>query len=120
MKHNVKELVIWQKAMALTVSVYESTKSFPREEVYGLTSQVRRSAVSIPSNIAEGAGRNSDKEFLHFLGIANGSSFELMTQIDLASRLQLLEKGKAEKILTEIDEIQKMTRALRNKLVGSV
>ncbi len=79
--HNLKELKIWNKAIDLTVDVYKATASFPSEERYGLTSQARRSAVSIPSNIAEGAGRNSNKEFSNFLGIANGSSYELQTQL---------------------------------------
>jgi four helix bundle protein len=112
MKHNPKELKVWQKAMNLTVDIYKATSDFPKNEVYGITSQIRRCAVSVPSNIAEGAGRNTDAEFNHFLGIANGSSFELMTQIELAQRLQLLDSQTSEKLLSEIDEIQRMTRSL--------
>jgi four helix bundle protein len=67
--HNLKELKIWNKAIELTVDVYKAIAGFPKEEIYGLTSQIKRSAVSIPSNIAEGAGRNSNKEFIYFLGI---------------------------------------------------
>jgi four helix bundle protein len=98
--------------MNLTVDIYKATSDFPKNEVYGITSQIRRCAVSVPSNIAEGAGRNTDAEFNHFLGIANGSSFELMTQIELAQRLQLLDSQTSEKLLSEIDEIQRMTRSL--------
>ena len=77
--HNLKELKIWNKAIDLAVDVYSATTDFPVDERYGLISQSRRAAVSIPSNIAEEAGRNSYKEFNNFLGIANGSSFELQT-----------------------------------------
>ncbi|MBI4690696.1 MAG: four helix bundle protein [Nitrospirae bacterium] len=89
------------------------TKDFPREEVYGLTSQIRRSAVSIASNIAEGAARNSRKEFIQFLYISLGSIAELETQILLAKRLNYL---KAETILFEIDKIRQMTLGLINYL----
>ncbi|HYG50407.1 MAG TPA: four helix bundle protein [Flavobacteriales bacterium] len=82
-----KELKVWNKAMDLVVDVYKVTILFPSEEKFGVTSQVRRSAVSIPSNISEGAGRNSDKEFNQFIGIANGSTCELETQLILAQRL---------------------------------
>lgn len=77
--HNLKELKICTKSVELAVDVYKSTGSFPKEEMYGLTSQTRRSAVSIPSNVSEGAGRNSNNEFFHFHGIANGSSYEVQT-----------------------------------------
>jgi len=83
--HNLQELKIWQKAINLSIGVYEITSNFPKEEKYGLISQIRRSAVSIPSNIAEGAGRNSNKEFVHFLSIANGSAFELQTQLIISN-----------------------------------
>jgi four helix bundle protein len=76
------DLVVWQKSMQLAVSVYELTKQFPREELYGLTSQVRRSAVSIPSNIAEGQGRANPGEFRQFIAIARGSNCELETQLN--------------------------------------
>src|SRR5215475_8589230 len=88
--HNLKELKIWNKAIDLTVDVYKATADFPSDERFGLVSQSRRSAISIPSNIAEGAGRNSKKEFSNFLGIANGSSYELQTQLVISNRLNLL------------------------------
>jgi four helix bundle protein len=73
--HNLKQLKVWNKAMELSVQIYKATSGFPKEEIYSLTSQIRRAAISIPSNISEGAGRNSNKEFTYFLGIANGSSY---------------------------------------------
>lgn len=88
--HNLKELKIWNKAIDLSVDVYKATSGFPSDEKFNLTSQSRRSAVSIPSNIAEGAGRNSNKEFSNFLGIANGSSYELQTQLIISNKLNLL------------------------------
>jgi four helix bundle protein len=82
-----KELLVWQKAIQLTVLVYKLSKAFPREEIYGMTSQIRRCAVSIPSNIAEGAGRLNTPEYQQFLGIARGSHFELQTQLTIAREL---------------------------------
>lgn len=108
-----KDLDVWNKAMDLAFDLYNMTKDFPREEVYGLTSQIRRSAVSIASNIAEGAARNSRKEFIQFLYISLGSIAELETQILLAKRLNYL---KAETILFEIDKIRQMTLGLINYL----
>ena len=117
--HNLKDLKIWQKAIELAADIYEATKEFPREETYGLTSQIRRSAVSIASNIAEGAGRNSVNEFIYFLGISNGSSYELQTQIIIARKLGLLSNITTEKLLKSIDEIQKMNYRLQITLKKS-
>jgi len=114
--HNLKELKIWNKAIDLTVDLYKATASFPSEEKYGLTSQARRSAVSIPSNIAEGAGRNSDKEFSNFLGIANGSSYELQTQLVISNKLNLLNNDLLDDLLKQIDELQKMNFAFQKML----
>jgi len=88
MNKSFRELVVWQKAMELTVAIYLLTKDYPREELFGLTNQLRRCAVSIPSNIAEGQGRISAGEFRQFLGIARGSVCELQTQLELSRRLQ--------------------------------
>jgi four helix bundle protein len=107
--HNLKELKIWNKAMDLAVNVYKATSAFPSDERFGLTSQSRRAAVSIPSNIAEGAGRNSKKEFAHFLGIANGSSFELQTQLVISNKLNLIDSDLLNELLNQIDELQKMS-----------
>ena len=114
--HNYKELKVWQKAVDLATKVYEITKNFPKEEVYGLTSQIRRSAVSIASNIAEGAGRNSRKDFNNFLGISNGSLCELNTQILIASRIRLINEVELKKIQQDIVEIQKMNWSLKKSL----
>src|SRR4051812_39955014 len=100
--NNLKELKIWNKAIDLTVAVYKATSSFPSDERSGLISQSRRSAVSIPSNIAEGAGRNSKKEFSNFLGIANGSSYELQTQLVISNKLSLLSDDLLNDLLSQI------------------
>lgn len=113
--HNFQELKIWQKAMSITEQAYLITSQFPATEKFGLTSQIRRSAVSIASNIAEGAGRNSDKEFRNFLGIANGSANELFTQLLLSQRLNLTKDIKTKLILKEIKEVQKMNYTLIKK-----
>jgi len=113
--HNYQELKIWQKAMDVTEQTYRLTSEFPKEEKYGLTSHIKRSAVSIPSNIAEGAGRNTDGEFKNFLGIASGPSNELFTQLILSHRLELVSENKVIPILNELIEIQKMNYALIQK-----
>ncbi len=114
--NNLKELKIWNKAIDLTVDVYKATSNFPTDERFGLISQLRRAAVSISSNIAEGAGRNSTKEFNNFLGIANGSSFELHTQLVIANRLGMLTVEILEPLLAQIDELQKMTYGFQQML----
>ena len=111
-----KDLLVWQKGIGLVKAVYEITASFPLSEQFGLTSQIRRSAVSIPSNIAEGCGRNSDKELIQFLYIALGSASELETQIIISTELNFLEKEKADLILYSINEIIKMTSSLIKSL----
>ena len=88
---NFRDLVVWQRAVDLVVDVYRATKAWPKEELYGLTNQVRRAAVSIPANVAEGQGRNSPNEFLHHLGIAYGSLCELETHLIIAQRLGYLD-----------------------------
>lgn len=114
--NKLSELKIWNKAIDLTVDVYKATASFPSDERFGLTSQSRRAAVSIPSNIAEGAGRNSMKEFNNFLGIANGSSYELQTQLIIANKLEMLDIDLLNPLLTQIDELQKMTYGFQQML----
>ncbi|MCW2262413.1 MULTISPECIES: four helix bundle protein [Sphingobacterium] len=114
--HNLKELKIWSKSIELATKVYEVVSLFPSEEKFGLSSQIKRSVISIASNIAEGAGRNSGNEFIHFLGIANGSSFELQTQIIIAQNLKLLKVEQAEQLCSQIIEIQKMIFGFLNKL----
>lgn len=102
--------------MDLVVDIYTVTTNFPTDEKFGLTSQLRRCAVSIPSNIAEGAGRDSDKEFLYFLSIALGSSFELETQLILSQRLNLLTKQNLEDLLSLNNYVQNMIVKLRLSL----
>ena len=114
--NKLNELKIWHKAIDLTVGVYKATASFPIDERFGLTSQSRRAAVSIPSNIAEGAGRNSFKEFNNFLGIANGSSYELQTQLLIANKLEMLTIELLNPLLMQIDELQKMTYSFQQML----
>jgi four helix bundle protein len=89
MSHSFRDLLVWQRAMQMTIGIYRLTEEFPRQEIYGLTSQIRRSAVSVPSNIAEGHGRLSSGEYRQFLGIARGSNFELQTQLEIARALKI-------------------------------
>lgn len=114
--HDLNKLRIWVKSIELTKKVYELTKTLPDDEKYGLISQIRRCSVSISSNIAEGAGRESVKEFKYFLSIANGSSFELYTQLIIALELDYIKKKDFEIIEDNIDEIQKMNYNLQRKL----
>lgn len=113
--NNYKELIVWQKSVKLAELVYKLTTKFPKEEKYGLTSQIRRCAVSVASNIAEGAGRNSKKEFRNFLGIANGSLNELNTQLEISKRLKIIENKDLDEIILLSDEIQKMIYTLIKK-----
>lgn len=111
-----KDLIIWKKSMELAKVVYTITDKFPSDERYGIVNQMRRAAVSIASNIAEGAGRESDKEFNYFLSISNGSSYELQTQLLISADIELLKPDKIEKANKLIDEIQKMNYSLRKSL----
>ena len=114
--HRVEDLKIWNKSIKLTKAVYLLIANLPSDEKFGLTSQIKRSVISIPSNIAEGAGRNSQKEFKHFLSIANGSAYELQTQLLLIIELDLITKDKVQPIIELCIEIQKMNYALQQKL----
>jgi four helix bundle protein len=109
-----RDLIVWQKAMDLVESVYAATGSFPREEIYALTSQIRRAAVSIPANIAEGQGRRLTKEYLYFLANARGSLLELDTHLEIALRLQYLDKGSYLDLKTKLDEVGRMLNGLRS------
>ncbi|MBY0527208.1 MAG: four helix bundle protein [Gemmataceae bacterium] len=110
------DLIVWQKSMDLVVHVYQSTESFPQREVFGLTNQVRRAAVSIPSNIAEGQGRATTKDFVHFLHIARGSLQEVETQVLLAGRLQYLVDQEKVEHLNATTEIARILNGLINSL----
>ena len=114
--NNFKELNVWQKAIELVKEVYRLTDNFPNNEQFGLTSQIKRAAVSIPSNIAEGAGRKSNKEFEHFLSISLGSCFELETQIIIGQELNFINSDNCNIVVELILEIQKMIRGLQKSL----
>jgi four helix bundle protein len=116
MMHNFKELKVWNKAVDIAVEVYGITKSFPSEEKFGLTSQINRSAVSVPANIAEGAGRNTNGEFNQFLGIATGSLYELETLLIISEKVGVLPRGKMESLSPHMEEITKMISGLKKSL----
>lgn len=118
--HKIEELKIWKKSIKLTELVYEITLALPSNEKYGLISQIKRSSVSISSNIAEGAGRNSIKEFKHFLSIANGSAYELQTQLILTTVLNLIPKDKIQPVLDLITEVQKMNYSFQKSLESKI
>lgn len=113
---NYKDLIVWQKSIDLVVEIYKTTKDFPREELYGLISQIRRASVSIPSNIAEGYMRFYRKEYIKFLLIALGSCAELETQIILAEKLGFLKVSEKEIIADRINEINRMIMGIVKKL----
>ncbi|MDH2207303.1 four helix bundle protein [Empedobacter sp. GD03644] len=109
-----KDLDVWKKSVDFVTIIYKETQSFPKEEIYGLTNQIRRSAVSISSNIAEGAARNSDKEFIHFLYIALGSLMELDTQLIIARNLIYINEEEFIQLISKLEEIGKMLNGLIN------
>ncbi|MFZ0034951.1 MAG: four helix bundle protein [Sedimentisphaerales bacterium] len=111
-----RDLEIWQRGIVLTEVVYQSTKAFPNEELYGLVSQLRRTAVLIPSNIAEGFARQHNKEYKQFLRISLGSCAELTTQVIIASKLRYIAGKAAVAMVNEIEEISRMTMSLIKKL----
>jgi len=111
-----KELKVWQKSVELVSRIYVNSKSFPKDEKYGLTSQIRRSAVSIPSNIAEGCGRRTAKDFGNFLSIALGSAFELETQLIIAKNLNYLAEDNFKEFESELQHIQNMIIKLQSTL----
>jgi four helix bundle protein len=111
-----QELVAWEKSMALVSDIYRCTQGFPKEEIYGLTSQIRRAAVSVPSNIAEGRGRLTRGEFKQFLGHARGSVFELETQVSIARDLGFLDEKSTKNLLERISEVGRILSGLLNSL----
>ncbi len=114
--HNFEKLLFWQKSIELAKEVYTICVELPKDEQFGLISQIKRAAVSIPSNIAEGAGRSNDREFYHFLGIANASSFELQTQLILTRELNLLNAEKVNSLISNLNEIQRMIYSFKSNL----
>jgi four helix bundle protein len=111
-----RKLLIWQKSMALITKIYFSTNNFPKEEIFGLTSQIRRSSISIPSNIAEGSGRESDKDFLRFLNISTGSLFEMQTQLEIAKNITYLNQEEFNNLYEDSREVERMLVAFIKKI----
>ncbi|GGX14790.1 four helix bundle protein [Aquimarina muelleri] len=114
--HKVEDLKIWKKSIDLAKAVYQLAAELPSNEKYGLISQIKRSSISVSSNIAEGAGRNSNKEFKHFLSIANGSCYELHTQLILVIELNIISKEKVQPVIEFCIEIQKMNYSFQKRL----
>jgi four helix bundle protein len=117
--HNFRELKVWQEGCELVFLIYQASKSFPDAEKFGLTSQMRRAAVSIPSNIAEGSSRSSSKHFLQYLETAYGSAFELETQAILACQLGFITKEKHEALSEAIDKLQRMLYRFMQRIKNS-
>src|SRR5437763_15830431 len=117
MIRHYRDLIAWQRAMDLAQTVYEVSASCPKEEIYGIVSQMRRSAVSIPSNIAEGQGRKSDGDFRRLLAIAHGSICELETQVILAGRLGFLAKEQVDRVLEDSAEVGRLVNGLYSSIV---
>ncbi len=114
-----RDLIVWQRAMDLAVAAYQATSDFPPEETFGLSSQLRRAAVSVAANIAEGYGRASSGEYIHFLGMARGSNLELQTQLEIAARLGMADRQRLERAAALSDEVGRMLVSLIGKLRGS-
>ena len=112
MGRSYKDLFAWQKSMSLVIAIYKATAGFPKDELFGLTSQLRRAAVSIPSNIAEGQGRLSENEFRHFLGQARGSLMEVETQLQIAENLGYLHQEQTSKLLEACAEVGRILNGL--------
>jgi len=106
--HNFKELNIWIEAKNFSVLVYKTTSNFPNSEIFGISSQIKRAAISIPSNIAEGAGRSTNKDFSRFISMSLGSSFELETQLIISNELGFIENENFEGLILKLGAIQKM------------
>lgn len=115
-KANYRNLKVWKEAMEMVLSVYQISKEFPKEEVYGLTSQIRRSAISVPSNIAEGQGRQSKKEFSRFLNIALGSLAEMETQLLLAGNLEYVSGSRMDDALEIVQKVRMLAHGLNRSL----
>ena len=115
---NYRDLLVWQKAMSLVEDVYKLTLRFPTDERFGLVAQIRRAAVSIPSNIAEGQARKSTREFVQFISHAEGSLAEVDTQLTLGTRLGFCKTEEVAGIFSRIEEIRKMLMSLRSRLSG--
>lgn len=115
-----RDLIVWQKAMVLVTEVYGLTRTFPREEIYGLTSQIRRAAASVPANIAEGQGRRLGREFHQFLGNARGSLMELDTQLELALRVGYINVEQHTTIRAKLDEVGRVLNGLMRSITSDI
>lgn len=111
-----RKILVWQKSITLVTKIYKATSTFPKEEMFGLTSQIRRSSVSIPSNITEGSGRESNKDFLRFLYISLGSIFEMQTQLEIAKNIIYLKEEEFNNLYEDSREIERMLASLIRKL----
>lgn len=118
--HQFEKLKIWQKAMDLTEKIYALCIDLPPGEKYNLILQLKKSATSIPSNISEGSGRNSDLEFLHFLSIANGSTYELITQLHICKRVGIAKDENTKPLINELVEISNMNFSLQKTIKGKL
>ena len=116
MSGTFEDLTVWQRSVQFAILVYSTTKSFPRDELYGMTSQLRRAAVSIASNIAEGKGRNSDPDLMRFLATSRGSLFEVRTQLIIAEALGYVNKNQMSKLRNDMDEIGRLINGLMNAI----
>jgi four helix bundle protein len=120
MANSYKDLRVWKQSVDLALEIYRYTQNFPKHELYGLTSQLRRAAVSVSSNIAEGKGRSSDKELILFLHHSRGSLLELETQVFIASELAYIEESRAKHLLSQVEDLAKALNALINSLKKSI
>ena len=116
MLHKFRDLIVWQKSICFVKDIYNLTAKYPKSETFGLISQIQRAAVSIPTNISEGCGRNSDKELSRFIDISIGSSFEIETLLCISLELKYIEQFEYDKFIKELYEIQKMMYGLKQKL----
>ena len=113
---NFRNLLIWQKAMNLVTNTYSNTKEFPKEEIFGLTSQIRRCIISVPSNIAEGCGRDSNKEYLRFLNVSISSLFEFQTQLEIAKNINYIIEKEYNNLYEDSRELERMLVSFINKI----
>ncbi|MBI3737634.1 MAG: four helix bundle protein [Chloroflexi bacterium] len=111
-----KDLIVWQRSLSLAVEIYRLTKEFPRDETYGLTSQIRRASVSIPSNLVEGHARNTKSQFANFIDIALGSAAELETQLTISLQIGYIKQADYDKLVNELTEITRMLYGLLNRV----
>lgn len=115
-----RKILVWQKSIILVTKIYKATSAFPKEEMFGLTSQIRRSSVSVPSNIAEGSGRETTKDFLRFLYISLGSIFEMQTQLEIAKNITYIKEEEFNNLYEDSREIERMLASLIRKLKDTI